>query len=163
MQWPGAEASAVKMLKPLLLLMGSLMLMTAACASEPEAVPVAERQTVAPEATSSEPQKVTGCLAAGEAANTFVLAATAEDGVEPVTYNLQGDTESLRPHVGQRVEIDGLVTAAARATATGTMEPANADDLKEEGTAGKVRTETELAVKALDVRGVRPLGDACGD
>jgi hypothetical protein len=147
-------------------------LMTSALASggcnrgAEETMPVAEMQTETPVEHMETPVNVTGCLRAGEAADTFVLTTSrAEEPGRPVTYALNfepGTTQDVREHVGQQVAIDGVVRAQQAVTGYTPSAPAANQPV---GTAGEptVQTTTELAVRQLQVNNLRPLGEACGD
>ena len=76
----------------------------AACGSDPE-VPPAQTQTGVSQQVNT-PATISGCLRAGDAANTFVLTTSqTEDGRTPATYHLTDRPEmNLRQHVGTRVE-----------------------------------------------------------
>jgi hypothetical protein len=114
-----------------------------ACSSEPETPPV-QSQTQSTQQLNT-PATLTGCLRAGEAANTFVLtaSATTNDGSVPATYELDGaEGTNLGDHVGKRIE------------------PA---DEKATGTAGTptVQTGTQLALRRVQVQQVRPVAGSC--
>ena len=58
---------------------------------------------------------MTGCLAKGTAANTFVVTSTAEKG--PKTIGIVSSTANLAPHVGHKIDITGVNVPAAEAEA----------------------------------------------
>jgi hypothetical protein len=134
-----------------------------ACGSEPE-VPPAQTQTEVSRQLNA-PTTVTGCLRAGDAADTFVLTtAQSVDGTPPATYHLASTPDvDLRPHVGSRVEASGIVDAQSQIA---TREPATPADNATTGTGGTaatpmVQTGTELAIKKFDVKSIKPVGGDC--
>lgn len=118
-----------------------------------------ETQTTQP---LNRPTTVTGCLRAGEAENTFVLTTTqTENGVNPATYQLAGSAGvNLQDHVGDRIEVTGTLTEQQHVATTDAPTPA---DEKARGTTGTptVQTGTQLAVRRLEVSGVKALGGEC--
>lgn len=135
---------------------------TLACggADEPETPPVqSSSQTTQP---LNRPTTVTGCLRAGDAENTYVLTTTqTENGVNPATYQLAGNAGvNLQDHVGDRVEVSGTLTEQQHVATT--EAPTKADE-KARGTSGTptVQTGTQLAVRRLEVTGVKALGGEC--
>ena len=135
----------------------------AACGSEPE-VPPAQTQTEVSRQLDA-PTTVTGCLRAGDAAETFVLTtAQSVDGTPPATYQLTNTPDvDLRPHVGSRVEASGIVEAQS---AIATREPATPADNAATGTGGSsatptVQTSTQLDIKKFDVKSIKPVGGEC--
>lgn len=140
-----------------------------ACArAEEEAAHVPQVQSEALHETD-RPITVTGCLKAGEAANTFVLtAARADSGAETATYQLLISPEvDLRDEVGQQVQVNGTLQARQTATAQTLAVPADTDDDRPTGTAGgqdapKVQTQTDVEINQLAVASVTPLGEECG-
>jgi hypothetical protein len=135
---------------------------TACNRNEETPVPAAEIQTTQPAQQSNQPVTVGGCLRAGEAADTFVLTASEpSQATDTATYQLVGNPSvDLRSHVGQRVEVSGVVRQQQE-VATRTA-PAPAGE-RETGTSGtpKVETSTKVAFKQLDVSGLKPLGESC--
>ena len=131
-----------------------------ACSSEPE-TPPAQSQTQTTQQLNA-PATLTGCLRAGEAANTFVLTASAtEAGATPATYNLEGATDTnLQGHVGQRVEVSGIIAEQQHVVTREAPQPA---DQKATGTSGTptVQTGTQLAVRTVQVKSVRPIAGSC--
>lgn len=128
-----------------------------ACNREKPATPVAETQTATPVQTGNQPMNVTGCLRAGEAANTFVLTT---GGTDVATYILiPREGANLRDHVGHQVEVSGVLTAqqqtGSRAT---TPAPGGAT-----GTTGtpEVSTRTTLNLREIEVNTVKPTGGEC--
>lgn len=132
-----------------------------ACSSEPEA-PVAQSQTRSTQQLNTQ-ATLTGCLRAGEAANTYVLTASAatNDGSVPATYQLDGaNAANLTDHVGKRVEVTGVI---AEQQHVATTEPAQPADDKATGTSGTptVQTSTQLALRRVQVQQVRPVAGSC--
>jgi hypothetical protein len=110
------------------------------------------------------PVTVSGCVKAGEAADTYVLTVERAAGAEGEagTYQLTGDqTAVLRDHVGRRAEVSGTVVAEQEIASRSTATPAGQD--QPAGTSGTptVQTRTEIDVKRLAVTQVKPLGDKC--
>lgn len=58
---------------------------------------------------------MTGCLAKGAAADTFIVNSTAEKG--PKTIGIVSSTANLAPHVGHKIDITGVNVPAAEAEA----------------------------------------------
>jgi hypothetical protein len=150
------------------LLTAALMtLASAACnRGAEETVPVAEMQTETPVQPLETPVTVTGCLLAGEAAETFVLTSSSvEDGGQTVTYALNfapgTEAEDMRAHVGEQVAVEGVVRAQQAMAGYTPAAPAVNEPV---GTAGEptVQTETKLAVRQLQVSELRPIGEPCG-
>jgi hypothetical protein len=132
------------------------------CSREDPEVPPAQVQTESVQQTNA-PTLVTGCLRAGEAADTFVLTtAQSDDGVPPATFQLQGSAGvNLADHVGKRIEVNGVVREQAQIATRDSAQPA---DDRATGTAGTptVQTGTQLTIKQLDVTGVKRAGGDCG-
>ena len=86
-----------------------------ACGREEPQVPAATTETQASRQTST-PATVTGCLRAGDAANTYVLTSGATSvGGQPTTYQLANGTNvNLEEHVGKRVEVTGTVESQSQ-------------------------------------------------
>ncbi|HTI39175.1 MAG TPA: hypothetical protein VL484_16545 [Vicinamibacterales bacterium] len=105
---------------------------------------------------------VTGCLAAGDAADTFVLnAARSEGDTTSATYNLVGaSADELRSHIGEQVKVSGTVTSGEQ-VAERSMPQAQTDKTK--GTTGTptVQTQTDVQIKRLQVSSVSPEGHKC--
>ena len=134
--------------------------LVAGCASEPE-VPPAESQTAVTRDVET-PTTVTGCLKAGEAANTYVLTASQTvDGTPPATYHLTGAQDlNLQEHVGDRVEATGVVESQSEIATRSTPQPPD----NAQGTAGatpSVQTGTELSIRRMNVTSVRGLEGQC--
>lgn len=132
-----------------------------ACSREPE-TPPAQSQTQSTQQLNT-PATLTGCLRAGEAANTFVLTAspTTTAASVPATYQLDGaDSANLAEHVGKRVEVSGVIAEQQHVTTT---EPAAPADQKATGTSGTptVQTGTQLALRRVEVQQVRPVAGSC--
>lgn len=142
--------------------------MSAGCGRDAgdDVTPVAQGQTERAIENLARDVTVLGCLRAGEAANTFVVTAS-EAGPEGTTrtYALSypaDQPEDLQEHVGGQVEVQGIVRAQHAVTgATPSTPPAN----EPVGTGGepRVQTTTTLAVEQLEVRTLRPLGEACAE
>jgi hypothetical protein len=131
-----------------------------------ETVPVAEMQTETPVEHLERPVSVTGCLLAGEAAETFVLTSSRADDGRTVTYalNLAPGMQAmdLRDHVGEQVAVEGVVRAQQAVTGYTPSAPPAGEPV---GTTGEpaVQTTTELAVEQLQVEQLRPIGEPCQD
>lgn len=140
-----------------------LSAVTVGCArdDQDEQPPVAQATTET--ATPlNQPTKVVGCLRAGDAANTYVLTTSQTEGeMSPATYHLAGATNvNLQEYVGHKVEVDGRLTGQQQVATTDVQgRPAE----KAEGTTGKpeVETSTKVAVRHLEVKGVRSIADEC--
>lgn len=130
------------------------------CSNEPE-TPPAQSQTQTTQQLNT-PAILTGCLRAGEASNTFVLTASAtEAGATPTTYNLEGAAATnLQGHVGQRVEVSGIIVEQQHVVTRETPQPA---DQKATGTSGTptVQTGTHLAVRTVQVKSARAVAGSC--
>lgn len=136
----------------------------AGCRSEPE-VPPATSQTQA-SSQPNQPTNVTGCLRAGEAANTFVLTTTATgEASVPATYHLTSTGNlNLQDHIGKRVEVAGVVEAQSQIATRESPQPAD----NATGTAGApgtptVQTGTRLNVQRMNVTNIRATGEDCGE
>jgi hypothetical protein len=133
-----------------------------ACNRNKQATPTAEMQRETPLKPANQPLTVTGCLKAGEAADTFVLTSAQSQGGPPAaTYQLMGaEGVNLRDHVGHRVEVSGVLNAEKRVAAT---TPGQAAGEAPTGTSGTptVSTQTKLDIKQLDVSGVRRVEGRC--
>jgi hypothetical protein len=105
---------------------------------------------------------VTGCLAAGDAANTFVLnAARAEGATDSATYHLVGaNSAELRDHIGEQVRVSGTVTSG---TTVAERSAPQAETDKPEATTGTptVQTQTDVQIRRLAVSSVSPQGGKC--
>jgi hypothetical protein len=136
--------------------------LTLACSrgEEPQA-PVAQTQQQAQTETNL-PVTLTGCLRAGESADTFVVTTRgtgAQDDAK--TYQLVGrEGVDFRSHVGRQVEVQGVVTSAQQIAAQ--TPPAPAGD-RATGTTGTptVQTTTEVEIQRLEVRQLRPVEGEC--
>lgn len=138
---------------------------TAACGADDDAasVPAAQSEAATTRA-SADPTTVTGCLRAGEAEATFVLTtAQTVDGLPPTTYHLTGATGvNLQDHVGQRVEVSGVVDEQSHIATRQAAQPAeNAGGSGSTGSTPTVQTGTQLSIKRLDVTTIKGLGGAC--
>ena len=125
--------------------------------------PPAETQTATPMQSTNTPVTVTGCLRAGDASDTFVLTAARTDTSEQTaTYQLhEYEGVKLAEHVGQQVQVSGVLRAQQEVSTRSTTQPAG----KPTGTSGTpvVSTSTELDIKQLNVTQVRPVGERCPD
>lgn len=132
-----------------------------ACNSSEPAAPPAQMQTQSVQ-TPNVPTLVTGCLRAGEAANTFVLTtAQTVDGSTPATYQLNGSAGvNLADHVGKRIEVNGVLVEQAQIA---TSEPKQPVEDTPRGTSGTpaVQTSTQLSIRQLDVTAVKSAGGDC--
>ena len=72
-----------------------------------------------PAAPAAKEHTMTGCLAKGAAADTFVVNSTAEKG--PKVIGIVASKDNLAPHVGHKIDITGVNVPAAEAEA---MKPA---------------------------------------
>lgn len=132
-----------------------------ACSREEPEVPPAQVQTQNVQPLNT-PTLVTGCLKAGEAADTYVLTtAQSVDGTPAATYQLHGNAGvNLADHIGTRIEVNGMLREQAQIATRDAARPA---DDKSTGTAGTptVQTTTELSIKQLDVTGVNRASGDC--
>jgi hypothetical protein len=118
------------------------------------------------EITASEPIVETGCLTAS--GDRFVLTAleTTEDAGVPQTelYQLIGEGDDLRQHIGKAVRVTG---EAAPARVAEVRETSPAQSAETRGTAGddqaRVQTEsqTRIETRQLRVQSVTPTGEDC--
>ena len=135
--------------------------MLTACGADPD-VPPAQSQTGVSQQVNT-PATVTGCLLAGDAADTFVLTTSqTEDGSSPATYHLTDRPEmNLRQHVGTRVQATGVIDSQSQIATRESAQPADSSS----GTAGTgtptVQTGTQLAIKRFDVTSIKPVGGEC--
>lgn len=131
------------------------------CGREEQA-PAATVATQTPEQQMSMPTTVTGCLRAGDTADTFVLTAAQAGGEQTATYQLTGaNAANLREHIGRRVEVSGMLTGGQSVELRSTTDPATPAPAATTGQQPAVSTTTELAVRQLEVREVRPLEGDC--
>lgn len=134
-----------------------------ACGGDGKEVPALETQSVTPPQATATPERVTGCLRAGEAGGTFVLTAgSTPTQPDAATYELLAAADTLQPHIGKQVEITGTVVTEQTAQSRGATMPA---EERAKGTTGTptVQSTTEVEVKRLQVTGVAPTGGACED
>lgn len=105
---------------------------------------------------------VTGCLAAGDAADTYVLNSARADGAATsATYNLVGaNNDELRSHVGEQVRVSGTVTSGAQIAERSMPQ---AETAKPKATTGTpvVQTQTDVQIRRLAVSSVVPEGQKC--
>lgn len=116
--------------------------------------------------TASAPIVETGCLTAAD--NRYVLTAleTTQDAGAPQTelYQLIGEGDELRQHVGKAVRVTG---EAAPAQVAQVRETSPAQPAETRGTAGdaqpRVQTEsqTRIETRQLRVQSVTPTGEDC--
>jgi hypothetical protein len=144
------------------LVCGATAVSTASCGrSGKKAGPPTEIQSKSAVEQPNTPTTVTGCIKAGEAADTFVLtAARSTEGEHTATYQLTGtQAGQLADQVGKRVEVSGIVRAEQRTESLSTNEAAK----RAKGTSGTptVSTETDVDMRRLEVQSVKPLGDRC--
>ena len=110
------------------------------------------------------PITATGCLTAR--GDQFVLTDLEREG-QPTTetYQLIGNQEQLRPHVGKQVRVNGEAKPAQVATMQESTPAASKP--QPQGTAGgadpKVTTqaETRVEVRELTVSSIQPTGEGC--
>jgi hypothetical protein len=147
-------------------LAAALLGLCAACGGGEEVPALEQQSTTAPQATSM-PERVQGCLGAGEAEGTYVLTAGAIDtGADAATYQLMGQTDALADHIGRRVEVTGTIVSEQVAQSRGPAMPAEArDEAEPTGTSGRatVQSHTEIELKRLQVSSVTPIDADCGD
>ena len=143
----------------------AVMLGSAGCGGndEPQPAPPAEATAQTPAVPQNKPMTLNGCLRAGEANDTFVLTtAQAQDSAETATYQLTGaQGVNLRDHIGQRVEVSGVVRSEQEMASSSASRPAANE--KATGTTGTptVQTRTQLQVRQLDVNSIKPTGGKC--
>ena len=145
-----------------LVALGIAAALTVACGRDEQPAPTAQSQTQTPLQTMSVPEAVTGCLRAGDAADTFVLTTSqADDGKPSTTYQLTAGTGvNLQDHIGHRVAINGIVREQQATTTSSATAPATDD--KPRGTTGtpSVQTSATLQMRRMDVQTVaRASGD----
>ncbi len=137
----------------------ALVIPCAGCNRGENTAPVAETQTQSPTRAANQPMTVTGCLRAGEAADTFVLTTS---GTDVATYNLVSrEGVNLADHVGHQVEVNGILVAQQQTTS---RSDARADTDRATGTAGgtpSVATRTTVDIRQFEVNTVRPTGQDC--
>lgn len=138
-----------------------------ACGGTGDEVPALESQTTTPPQATAMPERVQGCLRAGETADTFVLTASAVDTSAPAgaTYQLEAQPETLAAlagQVGRRIEVTGIVVSEQSAEMRGAAMPAPRGP-ESTGTAGTptVQSTTAVDIKRLQVTGVTPVSDDC--
>jgi len=105
---------------------------------------------------------VTGCLAAGDAADTFVLNAGRADGAATTaTYNLAGaNNDELRSHVGEEVRVTGTITSGAQ-VAERSMPQVQKEKPKATTGTPVVQTQTDVQINRLAVSSVSAQGRKC--
>ena len=141
--------------------LGAVSTTTCNRSSKKEA-PVAQIQTQTPVQAVNQPVTITGCLRAGDAADTFVLTASeTKDGTAPATYLLASNSGvNLRDNVGNRVEVSGVLSSQQQVSTITPQEPARN---KPTGTSGTptVQTATQLEMRRLEVNTLNRVGDRC--
>jgi hypothetical protein len=130
-----------------------------------ESKPIAESQSQSAQ-PANQPLTVAGCLKAGDAADTFVLTTARTEGSgETATYQLvAAPNVNLKDHVGHRVEVAGVADSQAELASRTTAVPADRDrGERPTGTSGtpKIETKTEIDVKRLTVKTIKPIADEC--
>src|SRR5438046_1065104 len=127
------------------------------------------RQSSKPDAemaTGDQPRDhfvvVTGCLRPGETDNTFVLTTAKSEGdAAAATYQLLAKPGvMLRDHEGQPDEVSGTEISGDIGSRSGRVV-----ERRGEGTAGTpvVETRTNLDIKKVDGKAVKPTGIKCPD
>jgi hypothetical protein len=120
-----------------------------------------ETQTATATPATGEPMTVTGCLRAGDGADTFVLEQAAQNGsTEVANYQLVGKPGvDFRDNMGKRVQVTGTLGAEAdiASRAPATTEP------KAKGTSGTpvVQTQENVQVRTLRVDSLTAQGGSC--
>jgi hypothetical protein len=126
---------------------------------------------------SEIPAKLTGCVVAGEAKDTFLLTGVTVDGNVPSNafYRLE-PTKGLREHVGQRVEVRGIAdlgdyekgrvevkTEDGRPTMKVKAGDARvkADPNVWAGTMGATKMKTDIATYSFEVKHVKRVDGSC--
>ena len=135
----------------------------AACGGDEPEVPPATTQAQ----TTTQPNTptiVTGCLRAGDAADTFVLTTSrTEGGTAPATYHLTGSPDiNLQDHIGKRIHVTGVVDTQSQIAIREAPQPAE----NATGTAGSpgtptVQTGARLNVQRLNVTTIKPAEGEC--
>jgi hypothetical protein len=143
------------------LMCGAAAVASPACNRSGKKTTAVEMQAQTPVQQPNQPVTVTGCVKAGEAANTFVLTAARTAGSDQTaTYQLRGpQANQLKDQVGHRVEVNGVLTMQQQTESLSTTET----DKKAKGTTGTptVSTQTDVDLRQLDVHSVKPLNDRC--
>lgn len=149
---------------------GTMAMGASACSKSKSSTP-SETQTAGDVRTPNAPMTVTGCLRAGNLADTYVLTQDAANAgaQETANYQLLGaDGVDLRKYIGERVQVNGVVASQQEVESRSAPAPArNADKDKDKdkptGTAGKptVQTETEVDVRTMKVSSINPQGAKC--
>ena len=138
-----------------------ISLVVGGCSRDEPEVPPAQAQsgTTRP---ANQPTTVTGCLRAGDAADTFVLTtAQTVDGTPAATYHLSGSGGvNLQDHIGKRIEVSGVIDQQSQIA---TREPSQPADRKAAGTSGTptVQTGTQLSIQRLSVSSVKRADGDC--
>jgi hypothetical protein len=126
---------------------------------------------------SEVPAKITGCVVAGEAKDSFLLTGVTVDGNVPSNafYRLE-PAKHLREHVGQRVEVKGIADLSDYEkgkvevkTEDGrpTMKVKAGDErIKTDpnvwvGTMGATKMKTDIATYGFEVKSVKRVDGSC--
>jgi hypothetical protein len=127
-----------------------------------ETVPPVEVQSQATQ-PANQPTTITGCLKAGEAPDTFVVAAAQAQGSgETATYQIVGTGgTNLTDHVGRQVEVTGVVRQVQELASRSRTPAAESRGTAGTGATATVETRTEVDIKHLEVSTVKPLGQRC--
>ena len=112
--------------------------------------------------TPNAPMTVAGCLRAGEASDTYVLAqdAAATGTTGTANYQLVGTGGvNLREHIGERVQVSGVLASQQEVASRST--PSQQE--KATGTTGTptVQTQTQVDIRTLRVNSLNPQGGKC--
>ena len=132
------------------------------CSRQEAQPPAAQVQAQTTAQPLNTPESVTGCLRAGDAADTFVLITSqTADGRTPSTYQVVGTSGvNLVDHVGHRVAISGVVREQQTATSATTSAPATD---KPQGTSGTptVQTTATLQMRRMEVSAINRVAGDC--
>jgi hypothetical protein len=137
-----------------------------ACSKAKKSDAPSETQVAGDVRTPDVPMTVAGCLRAGNLADTFVLMQDASNTGAQATANYQlvgVDGVDLRQHIGERVQVTGVLASQQEVASRSTPAPAQQKDDKPTGTTGKptVQTETQVDIRTLQVKSVNPQGGKC--
>lgn len=144
-----------------LLIVGSAACSRNGGSQKVDRAPVETQTATTPPSAGPMTLTVTGCLRAGDAADTYVLTAARSGGAtETATYQLVGANDAtLRDHIGQRVQVSGTTVPQEEIAS---RSPAAAEP-RAKGTTGTptVQTQTDVQIRQLRVDSVAPQGDKC--
>ena len=137
-----------------------------ACSKTHKSEAPSENQVASDVRTPDAPMTVAGCLRAGTLADTYVLTQDASNTGAQATANYQlvgVDGVDLRQHIGERVQVTGVLAAQQEVASRSTPAPAQQKDDKPTATTGKptVQTETQVDIRTLQVKSVNPQGGKC--